>query len=418
LHNKYKPTLRACYFGYVTQAVVNNLVPLFFIIFQTSYHISYEKLGRLVLINFGTQIFADWLALRYVDRVGYRTSAVLAHGFAAAGLIALGVLPMLTPNPYTGLVIAVMIYAVGGGIIEVLISPIVDSLPGEAKSSAMSLLHSFYCWGQMGVVLVTTLLLWLLGTGIWFILPVLWALVPIWNLFRFRKVPLLPPVAEHERIPLRTLLGKRAFLVALVLMLCAGASELTMSQWSSLFAEKGLLVPKLFGDLLGPCLFAIFMGIGRTIHGVLGHKIHLQGAMLATASLCVVCYAVTIFAPLPIFSLLGCAFCGFSVSLMWPGTFSLAAAAFPKGGTAMFGLMAVFGDIGGSVGPWIAGFVSDLAQKSERLIAFGASISLMPEQMGLKAGLFVATVFPVVMLLGLAVFNPNAQRSASPVPEE
>jgi fucose permease len=407
LHSIYKPTLRACYFGYITQAVVNNLVPLFFIIFQTSYHISYEMLGRLVLINFGTQIFADWLALRYVDKIGYRTSAVLAHGFAAAGLIALGVLPLLTANPYTGLVIAVMIYAIGGGIIEVLISPIVDSLPGDAKSSAMSLLHSFYCWGQMGVVMVTTLLLWLLGTGIWFMLPILWALVPIWNLFRFTKVPLLPPVAEHERIPLRTLLGQRAFLIALVLMLCAGAAELTMSQWSSLFAEKGLLVPKLFGDLLGPCLFAIFMGIGRTIHGVMGHKIHLKGAMLATASLSIACYAVTIFAPFPILSLLGCAFCGFSVSLMWPGTFSLAAAAFPKGGTAMFGLMAVFGDIGGSVGPWIAGFVSDLAQKSDKLIALGASMSLMPEQMGLKAGLFVATVFPVVMLLGLAVFNPH-----------
>ncbi len=407
MHSIYKPTLRACYFGYITQAVVNNLVPLFFIIFQTSYHISYEMLGRLVLINFGTQIFADWLALRYVDRIGYRTSAVLAHGFAAAGLIALGVLPLLTANPYTGLVIAVMIYAIGGGIIEVLISPIVDSLPGEAKSSAMSLLHSFYCWGQMGVVMVTTLLLWLLGTGIWFILPILWALVPIWNLFRFTKVPLLPPIAEHERITLRTLLGQRAFLIALVLMLCAGAAELTMSQWSSLFAEKGLLVPKLFGDLLGPCLFAIFMGIGRTIHGVMGHRIHLKGAMLATASLSVACYAVTIFAPYPILSLLGCAFCGFSVSLMWPGTFSLAAAAFPKGGTAMFGLMAVFGDIGGSVGPWIAGFVSDLAQKSDKLIALGASMSLMPEQMGLKAGLFVATVFPVVMLLGLAAFNPH-----------
>ncbi len=411
LHSKYKPTLRACYLGYITQAIVNNLVPLFFIIFQTSYHISNEMLGRLVLINFGTQIVADWLALRYVDKIGYRTSAAVAHGFAAAGLIALGVLPLITPNPYTGLVIAVMIYAIGGGIIEVLISPIVDSLPGEAKSSAMSLLHSFYCWGQMGVVLVTTVLLWLLGTGIWFILPMLWALVPIWNLFRFLKVPLLPPVAEHERVPLKSLLGNRAYLIALVLMLCAGASELTMSQWSSLFAEKGLLLPKLLGDLLGPCLFAIFMGVGRTLHGVMGHRIPLRGAMMVTAALCVVCYAVTIFAPFPVLSLLGCAFCGFAVSLMWPGTFSLTAAAFPKGGTAMFGLMAVFGDIGGSVGPWLAGFVSDLAQQSEKMTTFAARWSLMPDQVGLKAGLLATTVFPVVMLLGLAMFNPRFKSS-------
>jgi len=403
--NQYKSTLQACYLGYITQAVVNNLAPLLFIIFQDSYHISYEMLGRLVLINFGTQIFADWVALHTIDRIGYRTSAVLAHALSATGLIALGILPMVMPSPYLGLTLAVMIYALGGGFIEVLISPIVDSLPGEAKSSAMSLLHSFYCWGQMGVVLITTLLLKLIGTELWFLLPVAWSILPLWNLFRFTKVPLLPPVPEHERIPLRKLLKQPVFIVALLLMMSAGASELTMSQWSSLFAERGLQVPKVFGDLLGPCLFAVFMGIGRTIHGVLGHKMNLRGAMMATAALCILCYLITVFVPFPVFALLGCAFCGFSVSLMWPGTFSLVSETFPKGGTAMFGLMAVFGDLGGSVGPWLAGFVSDAVQRSEKWVRIADSLSLQPEQLGLKAGLLIAVVFPILMLMGLLMFR-------------
>ena len=408
--NPYRSTLNACYLGFITQATVNNLAPLLFIIFQDTYHISYEMLGRLVLVNFGVQILADWVALHTVDRIGYRTAAVLAHGFAAVGLVALGILPRLMPSPYLGLSIAIAIYAIGGGFIEVLISPIVDSLPGDAKASAMSLLHSFYCWGQMGVVILTTLALQMIGTDLWFWLPIAWSLLPIWNLFRFLKVPLLPPVAEHERIPLRSLLKKPVFLAALLLMLSAGASELTMSQWSSLFAERGLGVPKVMGDLLGPCLFALFMGIGRTLHGVLGHRFSLRGAMLVTAVLCILCYLTTVLVPIPIFALLSCAFCGFSVSLMWPGTFSLVAGTFPKGGTAMFGLMAVFGDLGASAGPWLAGFVSDVVQQSEKWQDAAASLSIRPDQLGLKAGLLVAVLFPVLMVVGLILFRQPKQR--------
>jgi fucose permease len=410
--NPYRSTLNACYVGFITQATVNNLAPLLFIIFQNSFHISYEMLGRLVLINFGVQILADWVALHTVDRIGYRTAAVLAHAFAVVGLVALGVLPMVLPNPYLGLTIAIAIYAVGGGFIEVLISPIVDSLPGDAKASAMSLLHSFYCWGQMAVVILTTLALKIIGTALWFWLPIVWALLPLYNLFRFLKVPLLPPVAGHERISLKVLIKKPIFLVALLLMLSAGASELTMSQWSSLFAERGLGVPKVMGDLLGPCLFAFFMGIGRTLHGVLGHRFSLRGAMHATAALCVLCYLVTVLVPIPVIALLGCALCGFSVSLMWPGTFSLVAEAFPKGGTAMFGLMAVFGDLGASVGPWLAGFISDVVQRSTQGIALAASLSLRPDQLGLKAGLLLAVVFPLMTVFGLFFFRHPENRAA------
>ena len=398
----YKSTLHACYFGFITQAIVNNLAPILFIIFQNEFGISFEMVGRLILINFGTQIAADFLAVRYADRIGYRRAVVAAHIFCAAGLICLGILPKLLPTPYTGLMAAVMIYAIGGGFIEVLISPIVDSLPGDAKASAMSLLHSFYCWGQVGVVLITTILIKAIGAGIWFILPILWAVIPIYNLFKFMKVPLVPSVAEAEKTPLRQLFSSRVFIIALIMMMCAGSSELTMSQWSSLFAEKGLQVPKLVGDLLGPGLFAVFMGIGRTIYGILGHKIHLRKALMSSGALCVVCYAVTVFVQIPVISLLGCAICGFSVSLMWPGTFSLTSEAYPKGGTAMFGLLAIFGDLGASIGPWLAGFVSDLAQSSQSLIAIGGLYNLNPDQMGLKTGLLTAMIFPVILFIGVA----------------
>lgn len=399
MKHPYRSTLFACYFGYITQAIVNNLAPILFILFQNEFGISFEKIGRLILINFGTQIAADYLTARYADRIGYRRAAVGAHVLCAVGLILLGVLPKVMPSPYTGLVIAVMVYAVGGGIIEVLISPIVDSLPGEEKASAMSLLHSFYCWGQLGVVLITTALIKLFGTEFWFVLPVAWAAIPAYNLFRFRKVPLMPTVSEEERTPLKRLFRSRHFLLALIMMMCAGSSELTMSQWSSLFAEKGLGVPKLVGDILGPGLFAALMGIGRTIYGVLGHRLPLRKALIASSTLCVLCYSVTIFVRVPVIALLGCALCGFSVSLMWPGTFSMTSEAYPKGGTVMFGLLAIFGDLGASVGPWLAGAVSDMAKASKQLVGIGSQYGLQPDQLGLKTGLFAAILFPLLLLV-------------------
>lgn len=383
----YKHTLHACYLGYITQAMVNNLAPLLFIIFQNQYHISFEMIGRLILINFGTQIVADILSVKYVDRIGYRKAAVMAHIFCSIGLMSLGVLPLIMPVPYMGLVIAVMIYAIGGGIIEVLVSPIVEFLPGDEKASAMSLLHSFYCWGQVGVVLLTTLLLKVIGSSYWFVLPILWAFIPLYNIKNFLKVPIIEPHEDAPTMSIGELLSTRGFMIALLLMLCAGASEITMSQWSSLFAEKGLQVPKVVGDLLGPCFFAVLMGIGRSIYGIWGHKINLNRALMASGILCVICYAVTIFVQNPFISLLGCAVTGLSVSLMWPGTFSLTSATYPMGGTAMFGMLAIFGDIGAAVGPWIAGVVSD---------AVG---------LGLKAGLLVAIVFPIMLVIGVMLLK-------------
>lgn len=408
----YKHTLQACYFGYITQAIVNNLAPLLFIVFQNQFTISFEMIGRLILINFGTQLIVDALAIKFVDKIGYRISIIFAHIFSAAGLITLGTLPNIVSSPYIGLIIAVVLYAIGGGLIEVLVSPIVDALPGDAKASAMSLLHSFYCWGQVSVVLISTLFLKIMGNNMWYILPILWSLVPLYNLFKFIKVPLMPAIAEHEKIPIRQLLNSKLFLIALLLMMCAGASELAMSQWSSLFAEKGLQVPKLIGDLLGPCLFAVLMGIGRIIYGIWGHKIKLEKALLWSTILCIACYIVTVIVRIPIVALLSCALCGLSVSLMWPGVFSLTAGRYSKGGTAMFGMLAIFGDLGCSFGPWFAGIISDVAQKSNKLIEFGNANGLSSEQVGLKSGLLFASIFPLIMFFLVLIYKRGSKNKA------
>ncbi len=399
--NKYRSTRVACYLGYLSQAAVNNLAPILFIIFQNEFSITYEMLGRLIFVNFGVQIAADLVTMRYADRIGYRRAAVIAHFFCGFGLICLSILPRLFATPYVGLTVAVVLYATGGGIIEVLISPIIDSLPSDSKASSMSLAHSFYCWGQMGVVLISTLLISFLGAGIWIWLPVIWSLIPLYNMLKFIKVPLVPPIPEEKKDSPKQLFSSRLFILALIMMMCAGSAELSMSQWSSLFAEKALKMPKLLGDVLGPCLFAAFMGTGRALYGIIGGKIHIKKALMASSILCVICYSITIFVPIPIVSLLGLALCGYSVSLMWPGTFSLTASKFPMGGTLMFALLAVFGDLGASIGPWLAGLVSDLVQGSEQLISAGKDLGLDAEQLGLRAGLLVSMIFPIMMIVSL-----------------
>lgn len=411
----FKSTVFACYRGYITQGIVNNLSPLFFVLFQNKFGISYSLISALILCNFVTQVITDILSVKYVDRIGYRKSAVIAHALAFLGLVMQGTLPNMLPAPYVGLVLATIVNGVGGGLIEVIISPIVDSCPGDAKASAMSLLHSFYCWGQVGVVLITTLLLRLIGEDLWFIIPILWSLLPLYNLFRFLNVPLMPTVPEEEKTPLKTLFTSKIFLVALLLMLCAGASELAMSQWSSLFAERALGVTKVIGDLLGPCLFAVFMGIGRTIYGVWGEKIHLTGAMVFCAALCILCYLGTALFENPWLSLLSCALCGFSVSLMWPGTFSLTSAAYPKGGTAMFGILAVLGDVGCSVGPALMGAVSGAVSGNANIAA--SFPNLTADQLGLKSGMLFSAVFPAFILIGVLLltrFHKAANKKPNP----
>jgi len=381
----YKQTYITCFIGYITQAISVNLLPLFFVIFQDDYQISFEKLGRLIFIFFVAQIVVDLIAVKYVDKIGYRPAAVAAHIFSTVGLIMLSILPRVMPSPYMGLVIAVLTYSVGSGMIEVLISPILNAVPSESKSGTMSLLHSFYCWGQLGTVLITTLILRIIGTNLWYIIPIFWALIPFWNTFRFIRTPLVPPIPEEHRMSVKDLFKTKIFIIVLVLMTCSGAAEIAMSQWSSLFCERSLGVPKVIGDLLGPGLFALFMGIGRAVYGIFGHKLNLARILMVGSILCIACYLLAALSSIPILALIGCALCGLSVSIMWPGVLSMSAEKFPNGGTALFGLCAVFGDLGAAAGPWMTGLVADSA--------------------GLNVGLLVGIAFPVVMIGGVLMFR-------------
>jgi fucose permease len=379
----FSATRRACYAGFVTQAIVNNLAPLLFIVFQTRYAVPYEMLGRLVLLNFATQLLTDLVVVALMDRVGYRGPLVLAHVLCGLGLVLLAALPAWLASPYLGLSLAIVVYAIGGGLLEVVVSPVVDALPSppEAKAAAMSLLHSFYCWGQVAVVLLTTLLLALIGQDAWPALPLVWMLVPLVNLAFVLSVPLPPTVPDTHRTPLRDLFAAPTFGALLLLMLCAGAAELTMSQWSSLFAEQALALPKVWGDLAGPCLFAALMGGARFLYGLHGDKIRLVPALIGCGVLATLGYLAAALSSRPVLSLLGCALCGLAVSLLWPGTYSLAARRFPAGGVAMFGILAMLGDAGAAAGPWLAGAVADASAG------------------GLRAGLLVGTVFPLSVVV-------------------
>ncbi len=405
----YKNTMHACQLGSITQAIINNLAPLLFVIFQDRYHVSLEQIGLLILINFITQLIIDALSVKFADRIGYRPLLIAAHGMCALGLVLLSILPGTMASPYAGLVIAVICYAIGGGLIEVLTSPIADSLPSDSSAATMAFLHSFYCWGHVLVVLGTTLGLLIIGNDAWYVLPILWALVPIYNAFNFSRVPLMPTLSAGGKLPLRGLLSNRLFLLAMLLMICGGAAEQAMAQWASLFAEKGLHVSKTLGDLLGPCLFAVLMGVGRLLFGLFGGKIKLARVLGLTAILTIACYLVTSLVANPLVALIACALSGLGVSLMWPGTLSLSARSF-GGGTAMFSLLALGGDLGCSVGPWLTGVVSGAAQKMQSLLTLGEKAGLDPVQIGLKAGLLVAVIFPVGLLIGVVVMQRKASK--------
>lgn len=400
----YRHTLYACYIGYITQAIVNNLAPLLFVTFQNEFALSLTQIGALISVNFVTQIITDLIAAKYVDKIGYRAAAMLAHIMATMGLISLAVLPGAIPNHYAGMLIAIVLCAIGGGLNEVLISPIVESLPGDQKEQAMSLLHSFYCWGHVGVVLLSTLFFATIGVANWRVLCILWAIVPFFNIFLFAKVPMTVLVAEEDRVPLSQLFRAPVFWLFMVLMIAAGASEQAMSQWSSLFAELGLNVSKSVGDLLGPCAFALLMGLSRLFYGIKGENIDLRKFLIGSAMLCVCSYLLSVFSPYPILSLVGCALTGLSVGIMWPGTFSLASATYAQGGTAMFAMLAFAGDVGCASGPAVVSAIADMTGNlGERAMTFFHTTS--PESLGLKIGLLVAIIFPIIMALGVMMLR-------------
>lgn len=376
----YRHTLLSCCAGIISQAITSNFAPLLFLTFQETFGFSLEQIGLLVSFNFVTQLAVDALSVRFADKIGYRKLIVSAQLMVCVGLVLLSVLPFLLPNAYVGVVTATLIYAVGSGLNEVLISPIVEACPHEGKSAGLSLLHSFYCWGSMVVVLVSTLLLSVFGTHAWRVISLMWALIPLVNTYFFSRVPIAPLVSEGKSMTLKELLSTRVFWLFMLLMLCAGATELSMAQWASAFAESGLKVSKSVGDLAGPCFFALMMGVGRVLQYKISDKIDLRKYLLLCAAGCVASYLIASLAGQPLLALLGFGACGLAVAAMWPGTLTLSQQTYPRGGTAMFAILALFGDVGCSFGPALVGFVSGALQDNLRL------------------GLLSAVVFPLVML--------------------
>ena len=384
MKNQYNKTITACFVAYIVQAIVNNFVPLLFLTFQRTYEIPLAQITMLVTFNFGVQLLVDLLAVGFVDKIGYKKAMIGAHVLSVAGLLLLTILPEILPFAFAGILISVMVYAVGGGLLEVIVSPVVEACPSDNKEKAMSMLHSFYCWGHVGVVLLSTLFFFVFGIENWKIMAVLWALIPLANAFIFAKVPVPSLIEEGEQgLSLKELFGMKMFWLLLIMMVCAGASEQAVSQWASTFAEKGLGISKIAGDLAGPMAFAVFMGTSRAFYGKYGDRIKLDRFMGMSCLLCIASYLGISLFQIPVLSLISCAVCGLSVGIMWPGTFSKAAKALPRGGTAMFALLALGGDLGCSGGPTLVGTVSSLAGEN------------------LKTGIFVAMVFPVLLLVGI-----------------
>lgn len=378
---KYRKTLIACYLGFVTQAICANFAPLLFITFHNSYGISFSRLAIISTVFFFTQLLVDLVCAKIVDYIGYRTCVVAAEVTSGLGLLGLAFIPRITPSPFMGIIICVIIYAIGSGLTEVLVSPIIEACPFENKEGAMSLLHSFYCWGSVGVILGSTLFFTIFGIDSWRILAVIWSIIPLYNIYNFATCPIEQLVEDGESMTMGQLFKTGLFWLFIILMVCAGSSEIAMAQWASAFAESALNVSKTVGDLAGPCGFAICMGISRVLYGKYGEKVDLTVFMAGSGIMCLICYLLAGLATIPVLGLIGCALCGFTVGIMWPGSISISSRVLPKGGTAMFALLALAGDLGGAVGPAIIGNVSQRAGEN------------------LQAGVLAGIGFPIVLVI-------------------
>ena len=394
MEKNYKKTLKACYLGFITQAIAANFTPLLFLKFHTEYGI---PLGQIALISttfFFTQLIVDILCAKYVESIGYRRAVVVSEVASVIGLVGLAFLPEILPSPFAGIIVSVIIYAIGSGLIEVLVSPIVEACPFENKESIMSLLHSFYCWGTVAVILLSTLFFNVFGISNWKWMACVWALLPLYNIYNFMTCPIEYLVEEGQGMSVSELLKSPLFWTGIILMICAGASEISMSQWASAFTESALGIEKRMGDLAGPCMFAVMQGVSRVIYGKCGNRIDLTKYMMGSGALCLICYILASVSHNPLLSLVGCIMCGFSVGIMWPGTISIMSKRLPVGGTAMFALLAMAGDIGGSVGPAAVGIVTQNANDN------------------LQIGMLSASVFPFVLIMMLLLMRRQNKRGA------
>lgn len=384
---KYTTTKLACYIGYIVQAVVNNFLPILFIALQDVYGLGYEKLARLIVFNFVTQMITDFITPKIVARLGYRKTAILCQATAALGLLMLGILPRIMNDTYLAIILSIVVYAFGSGLMEVIMSPMIEMLPTSNKEGNMAFLHSFYCWGQMFTIIVTTALVSLFGYKGWANIPLVWAVLPFLNMFSFFKVPIVEPDKNDKKTPLSKLIKNRRFRLYMLMMLCAGACEIAMAQWASMFAQQALGVSKVVGDIAGPCAFAVFMGLGRVWYGIVSEKVSFKKTLIILSALCFICYMVVALCDIPFISLVFCALCGFTVSISWPGVYSLGAKDFPEGSSVMYSTFAMCGDTGCCLGPWVLGIVAD--------------------SFGLNIGFAVSSVFPIVMIIATLLSMKN-----------
>ncbi|MBP0964632.1 MAG: MFS transporter [Oscillospiraceae bacterium] len=390
----YRKTLIACYLGFVTQAITANFAPLLFLTFHNSYNIPLGKIALISSLFFITQLVVDVLCARFADIIGYRKCVVGSQLLSAVGLVGLAFLPEIFPDPFAGIIISTMVYAIGSGLTEVLVSPIVEACPFEHKEAAMSLLHSFYCWGSVGVILLSTVFFSVFGITNWKWVSCIWALIPLYNVYNFAVCPIEHPTEDGKGMNIGSLLKVPSFRISILLMICAGASELSMAQWASAFAESALGLSKAMGDIAGPCMFAVTMGISRAIYGKYGGRLDLMKFMIGSGGLCLICYIVAALSDIPLLGLAGCIMCGFSVGIMWPGTISICSAKIPSGGTAMFALLAMAGDLGGAMGPGIVGNISQRAGDD------------------MQKGMLAGCIFPIVLIISVLIIKNIKQKDA------
>lgn len=383
----YKKTLIACYLGFITQAILANFTPLLFLSFHREFNIPLGKISMISLTFYFTQLLIDGFCAGFVDKIGYRKSVVVSEILSSAGLLGLVFIPQILSNPFIGIIISVIIYAAGSGLIEVLCSPIIEACPFDNKSSVMSLLHSFYCWGSAGVILISSIFFSVFGIENWRIMACIWAVLPLLNVYNFLTCPIETLVEEEDKMGIKGLLKTPVFWVCIILMICAGASELSMAQWASAYAESALGLSKTVGDIFGPCMFAVTMGISRTLYGKYGDKMNLKKFMLFSGILCVICYLMAGISDSPVIGLIGCIMCGFSVGIMWPGAISISSSNLPNGGTALFAILAMAGDMGGSLGPTIVGNITEIANNN------------------LHIGMLTSSVFPIILLICIIIMG-------------
>ena len=393
MRKNYRKTLLACYLGFITQAITANFAPLLFLKFHTDYHITLGKIALIPTAFFLTQLLIDVFCARFVDAIGYRRSVVISEIASGLGLAGLAFIPELFADPFVGILLCVVVYAIGSGLIEVLASPIVEACPFEHKDAVMSLLHSFYCWGAVGVIVLSTLFFALFGMERWRVLACIWALIPLYNIYNFATCPIERLTEEGKGMSIGALFKTPLFWLAIVLMVCAGASELSMAQWASAYTEAALGFSKTLGDLVGPCLFAVMMGVSRVIYGKFGAKLELSRFMLGSGTLCLCCYLLASLSANPVWGLIGCVLCGFSVGIMWPGTISITSPRLPQGGTALFALLAMAGDLGGAFGPSLVGAATQRAGDD------------------LRIGMLAGSIFPLVLIAALLLFGRKARKA-------